>query len=144
MSAFTTCAAPPALMPDPGKRVNYTQGLVLGVDELLQEFTYLSRRDEALVRDVVGYGTVAGLRIEEALSRDGNPALVVGSGAALSRHGRPIRVAMAQTVDLNAWLESQQAAFLPFLRPGSDSPPSEVLRLAVVLGYRECATDNVP
>ena len=53
----------PTVLPDPGKHVNYTLGMILGVDDFVQEFTYLNGRDQALARDLVGYGTVSGLQI---------------------------------------------------------------------------------
>jgi hypothetical protein len=144
MSAFTSCAPPPAAAPDPGKRVNYTHGLVLGVDELKQDVAYLSARDELLAREVVGYGTVAGLRVDRALVAGRGPALVVGSGAAVSGGGRFIRVPSAHAVHLNEWLDAQRGTFIPFLRTGTESPPRDILPLAVVLVHRECVTDAVP
>jgi len=53
----------PTVLPSPAKHVNYTLGMILGVDDFVQEFAYLSSRDQSLARDVVGYGTVSGLRI---------------------------------------------------------------------------------
>src|SRR5689334_21131595 len=64
MDCFTT-ATLPALVPlDPGKHVNYTPGMVLGVDDFTQEFAYLANRDEWRARDAVGYGTLRGLAAE--------------------------------------------------------------------------------
>ena len=49
--------------PNPTKHVNYNLGMVLGVDDFTQEFAYLSGRDQWLARDLIGYGTVRGLRV---------------------------------------------------------------------------------
>jgi hypothetical protein len=144
MSGFTSCAAPRAVSPDPLKRVNYTHGLVLGADEFLQEFTYLSGRDEWLARELIGNGTVAGLRVTARHLAQAGPALVIDSGLALSPRGRPIRVPVAQAVHLDEWLEAHRGEFVPFLRSGVGSPPADVLPVAVVLCYGECRTDNVP
>ena len=48
---------------DPTKHVDYQLGMVLGVDDFEQEFTYSSGRDKRIVRDLVGYGVVSGLRV---------------------------------------------------------------------------------
>src|SRR6185312_4742524 len=56
----TTLALPP---PDPLKHVNYVLGMVLGVDDFTQEFTYLSARERWLARDAIGYGTLWGLGV---------------------------------------------------------------------------------
>jgi hypothetical protein len=144
MSAFTTCAAPRAVAPDPTKRVNYTHGLVLGADEYLQESTYLAGRAESLARDLLGYGTVSGLTVERTDLPERGPTIVVGAGLALSPHGRPIRLPMACAVRLNEWLESQRGAFVTRLRPGADSPPNDLLTLYLVASYAECVSDGVP
>ena len=60
MSGFTACGAGARTVPpDPGKRVNFVHGLVLGADDLTQESAYLANRTEWLARDLIGYGTVA-------------------------------------------------------------------------------------
>lgn len=144
MNGFTRCAdGPLAVAPDPRKRVNFMPGLVLGVDELMQESAFLADRAEWLARDLMGYGTVSGLRVSRETVTSG-PAIVVGSGIALSPRGRPIRVAMPQAVALNDWLDAHRTDLVHHLAPGLDSPPGDVLRLSVVLGYQQCATDNQP
>jgi len=47
MTTFTT-AISAQTRPDPGKHVNYTYGMVLGVDDFTQEFAYLSAHDRQL------------------------------------------------------------------------------------------------
>jgi hypothetical protein len=118
-------------------------GLVLGVDELTQESAFLAERAEWLARDLIGYGTVSGLRVSRDPTPDG-PAIVVGSGLALTPRGRPVRVRMAHAVALNEWLDAHRHEVLYHLVPGFDSPPGDLLRLYVVLCYRQCATDNRP
>ena len=39
-------ATPDAIAPDPSKHVNYTFGMLLGVDDFKQEFAYLIGRDQ--------------------------------------------------------------------------------------------------
>ena len=52
---------PPTVPPDPDKRVKYSLGLVLGVDELEQEQYYFLERGRQHNRALHGYGTVCGL-----------------------------------------------------------------------------------
>src|ERR1044071_5282966 len=101
MNGFSRCAdGPLAVARDPRKRVNFIPAVVLGVDELMQESAFLADRAEWLARDLMGYGTVSGLRVSRETVTSG-PAIVVGSGIALSPRGRPIRVVMPQAVALN-------------------------------------------
>jgi hypothetical protein len=63
MSCFASEETLQAKAADPTKHVNYVQGMVLGVDDFDQEFTYLSERGQWLARDLSGYGTVSGLAV---------------------------------------------------------------------------------
>ena len=144
MNGFTACGAGArSVPPDPAKRVNFVQGLVLGVDELTQESAYLANRAEWLARDLLGYGTVIGLRVSRETHANG-AAIVVGAGTALSPRGRPIRVTMPQGVALNEWLDARRHELVLHLVPGAGSPPGDLVRLFVVLCYQQCATDNQP
>jgi hypothetical protein len=144
MSGFTQCASGArAPAPDPSKRVNFVHGLVLGADELTQESAFLAGRAEWLARELIGYGTVSGLRVSHESLTDG-PVLIVSSGVAVTPRGRPVRVSMAQAVALNQWLDAHRHDVIYHLVPGFESPPGDMLRLYVVLCYRQCATDNRP
>src|SRR5207302_7187070 len=144
MNGFTAGGAGArSVPPDPAKRVNFMQGLVLGVDELTQESAYLANRAESLARDLLGYGTVTGLRVSRETRANG-AAIVVGDGIALSPRGRPIRVTMPQTLALNEWLDARRRELVFHLVPGGGSPPGDLLKLFVVLCYQQCATDNQP
>src|SRR5678816_2094559 len=102
MNGFTP-APLPSLPPDPTKHVNYTLGMVLGVDDLNQEFAYLSGRDQWMVRDLLGYGTVWGLAVGVDLNAAGNQEVRVSAGVAADPRGRLIRVTPAQCADLQHW-----------------------------------------
>ena len=136
MSTFTSTAVPRAAA-DPTKHVNYVLGMVLGVDDFTQEFTYLSERDRWLARDLLGYGTAWGLAITPGLGSRG-PEVRVSPGVALTPRGHLVRVTPAQCASLNDWLKAN--------REGVDTHVSvtQLLRLWVVLCYRECLTDMVP
>src|SRR5262245_6187491 len=142
MSDFTPhLTTTAAAAPDPTMHVNFTLGMVLGVDDFNQEFAYLAGHDHWLARDVLGYGTVTGLQAHAALG-DRGPALVVEPGVALSPRGQLIHVSQAQCAKLNDWLANEQNLRDMLSRLGS--PVGDVVRFYVTLCYRACPTANVP
>lgn len=142
MSSFVPRAIPPTLAePDPTKHVKYTLGMVLGVDDFTQEFAYLAGRDRWLARDLLGYGTASGLRVGVEIE-DRVPQVVVTPGVAVSPSGQLIRVAPAQCADLNLWLAARHEELRQ--RLGNVAGNRALLRLYLVLCYRDCATDMVP
>ncbi|HEY0006837.1 MAG TPA: hypothetical protein VGB17_18805 [Pyrinomonadaceae bacterium] len=142
MDTFMPRVSPAVATPDPSKHVNYTLGMVLGVDDFTQEFAYLSGRDQWLARDLLGYGTVSGLKVRIETS-DKGPRVLVEPGVALSPTGQLIRVSPAQCAYLNQWLAANKDALAKH-RHAIASPPGDHLRLFVVLCYRACATEMTP
>ena len=138
MTSFAPSALPQVAPPDPTKHVNYSLGMVLGVDDFTQEFAYLSGHDNRVVRDLIGYGVVAGLHVTVDVDAERGPRVQVAPGEAVTPSGRLVCVSPAQCAYLNDWLAAnlQQVQAL-------GSPPSTV-PLAVVACYRECPTDDVP
>lgn len=126
------------------KRVRYTTGLVLGVDEFEQEQTYFLERDRLHQRALHGYGTVHGLsvQLEPLPSVEGGPEVLVTPGLAVDPHGQHICIPEAQCARLDDWLARQtpEAADIP-LAPGDAAARVSIY---VVLRYRECPTDAVP
>jgi hypothetical protein len=118
--------------------------MVLGVDDLNQEFAYHSQRDQWTARDVLGYGTVWGLQVT---TRDaGAPRgfeVVVSSGVAINPRGQLMRVAPAQCAALNEWMAARTAE-IEQRRIPTGTPNLFQLPLYVVLSYRDCLTDPVP
>ncbi len=105
MSTFTPQTTVTAIAPlDPFKHVNYTLGMVLGVDELSQDFVYGRERDASIIRELIGYGTVCGLAVR-ADEGGAQPQVLVESGTAVSPRGQFIRVPSAQCARLNDWLQ---------------------------------------
>ena len=146
MTDFATApAALPRLAPlDPTKHVNYTLGMVLGVDDFDQEFAYLSGRDRWLARDLSGYGTIWGLDVTIEVE-DRGPRINVSPGTAVTPCGQLVCVSAAQCAYVNDWLaanEDEVRARLATSPPGS--PLGDTLPLYLVLCYRECATDDLP
>lgn len=132
-------AAPSVATPDPSKHVNYTLGMMLGVDDFNQEFAYLSGRDQWMARDLVGYGTICGLRVSLDQTSNG-PRVFVTSGTALSPLGQLICVHPAQCAVLNDWMKANQQAVQNVLL----SPLGSSIRLYLVLCYRDCKVDPAP
>jgi hypothetical protein len=137
MTSFAPAAALPAVdPPDPSKHVNYTLGMVLGVEDFTQEFAYLSGRDRWLARDLIGYGTVAGLPVR--VQRDGADVRVhVGAGTAVSPCGQLICVDAEQCASIDAWL-------LEHADELRDHPARAPLPVYVTLCYRAALADDVP
>jgi hypothetical protein len=124
---------------DPSKRVNYTLGMVLGVEDLKQDTVYTLARLQWLARDAIGYGTLVGLRVGQEDTARG-PRVTVTSGAALLPTGQLICVTTAQCGYLNDWLAAHKAD-IPAL---VGSPLSSTIALFLTLCYRECPVDPVP
>ena len=145
MTSFTTRTAGLSdLPPDATKHVNFSLGMVLGVDDLKQEFAYLSGRDPWLARDLLGYGTAAGLGVTTDYEDEaqGTIEVVVTPGTALGPRGQLIRVGATQCADVNGWLARAENRARADTLLGNAS--SGTLALYVVLSYRACATDAVP
>ncbi len=123
---------------DPLKRVNYSFGLVLGVDEFLQEQTHLLEKHRRHNRRLHGYGTVCGLKV--SVPTGVTPVEVrVAPGLAVTRGGAEVCVPRVMCAKLDDWLKANDAV----LRQHVGVPPTTVT-VCVVLCYRECATDIVP
>jgi len=141
MSCFSAKVANPTdAEPDPTKHVKYNLGMVLGVDDFTQEFAYLSGRDQWLARDLIGYGTVRGLKIKLEKDTEKGPRVEVEPGVAVSPRGQLICVPSAQCAYLRDAVESRTAEVVKQL----GSMPADVVRLYVMLCYRDCPTDAVP
>jgi hypothetical protein len=125
---------------DPTKHVYYNVGMVLGVDDFRQEFAYCSGRDQSMVRELIGYGTVRGLNVRIEVDAIKGPRVAVEPGVAVSPRGQMICVPAAQCAYLKNWVADHAEEISPLV----GSPPDSGLVLYVVLCYRSCPTDNVP
>lgn len=122
---------------NPLKRMNYTFGMVLGVDEFQQEQTYFIAKDRSQYRLAHGYGTLCGLQVKVVTS----PVLEVQvtRGVLVNPQGQEVHVQQLMCARLNDWLSNNQTALDELF-----GPPPFPMSLCVVLEYRECPTDTVP
>ena len=156
MSCFNTASTVAANSDlDLTKHVNFTAGMILGVDDFTQEFAYLAGRDRWLARDLLGYGTVSGLRVTIEEDAAKGFRVMIAPGVAVSPRGQFICVPAAQCAYLNQWLAAAKPEdLLKYIKRGGalTSPPffsppvvdGDEITLYVTLCYRDCLTDNVP
>lgn len=141
-SSFSAVATASAA--DPGRHVNFTSGMVLGVDDYRQEFAYHSARDKWIVRDLLGYGTLSGLAVSLEDTAEG-PRVRVSPGAAAAPSGQLICVGREQCGGLNAWLARDDIKEALRLRTdGTPDPLHTRLNLYLTLCYVDCAVADVP
>src|SRR5215217_6368234 len=114
--------------------------MVLGVDDFTQEFTYLSGRDQWMARDLIGYGTVRGLKVATEIDSVKGPRVIVDPGVAVSPSGQMICVPAAQCAYLRDWVTDHAKE----VEVVAGSPIASSIKLYVVLCYRDCPVDNVP
>lgn len=134
-SSFTP--APDAAL-DPEKRVNFTFGMVLGVDDFRQEHAYLAGRDERALRESIGYGVLSGLHVQTepaAPAASDKYSVRVAPGLALLPNGRLVGVPVDQCASLTEWLAG------PNKKPASASGAFSV---HVVLRHAEASSTPVP
>jgi hypothetical protein len=131
----TSATSDKALL-SPNKRVNYTFGMVLGVDDFRQEqehFEWKHRISNLLLH---GSGTVCGLGVTtQAAGSD--VEIRVAPGYAVSPHGRWVWVERALCARLGEWVAKNSTGQSP---PPGAGPQTVYVRLC----YAECPTDIVP
>lgn len=138
MTTFAPVSLPQIAPPDPSKHVNYSLGMVLGVDDFVAEFAYSSGRDKRIVRELIGYGVVAGLRVTIETGTNG-PRVRVAPGELVTPSGQFVSVAPDQCASLNDWLSAHRAEVTALA-----SPVPSAISLSVVAAYAPCPTDSVP
>jgi hypothetical protein len=129
---------------DPARHVNFTAGMVLGVDDYRQEFAYHSARDKWIVREFLGYGTLSGLAVTVEPDAKG-PRVRVTPGAAAAPSGQLICVGREQCGSFNPWLARPEVMDkLHKLTDGTPTPDQTTLTLFLTLCYVDCALAEVP
>ncbi len=136
------CNEPSIALPEagqnPAQHVNYTKGMVLGVDDFTQEFTYLANRDQWAIRELLGYGTISGLAITiDDAGVDDGPRLHVTRGTAAVPSGKLVCVPEEQCALINKWLAKAEN------KDKINSGDTEI-SLYLTLCYKDCKTMLVP
>jgi hypothetical protein len=154
MSVFDASSRLSSLPIDPLRRVNYTLGMVLGVDDFIQDQTWHAEALRHVLRDLVGYGTVRGLRVTARGGAAEGPEVVVAPGVAVTPRGEVVRVGSEQCARLNAWLATGGSSDASAQRAHRDAvqaalvldapPDTGTLTVHVVLDYAECTVDPRP
>ncbi len=115
---------------DPLQRINYAFGLVLGVDEFVDEQCYFLEKEYMHNRALHGCGTVSGLHVSAAANNE-DIEIRVAPGMGIDQYGRLFVVSNEQCASLLTWLADQEVT-------GQDQT------LYVVARYAECETELVP
>jgi hypothetical protein len=128
---------------EPDLRVNYSLGMVLGLDEFRQEALYFLEKEYLHNRALHGFGTVYGLKVTTTHpGPPGEVTLTVEPGMAIDQWGRPIVLRSAQCAHLGAWLAAQERLHTGSVQ--SHLGISGELTVHVVASYAECLDDLVP
>ena len=125
----------------PDLRVFYQYGMVLGLDDFLQEQTHNLGLDYHHERALHGYGTVYGLHVTTTTPPDAldDVTVTVEPGMAVDQWGREVTVPTAQCARLGAWLAAKgQATAEAHLGSSGE------LVVYVVAAYAECPDNLVP
>jgi hypothetical protein len=112
------------------QRVNYEFGLVLGVDEFVDEQCYFLEKEYQHNRSLHGYGTVSGLLVSAGANGD-DIEIQVERGIGIDQYGRVFILLTAQCASLLSWLADHE------LGAGDQT-------IYVVARYAECETALVP
>ena len=144
MTVTQPCVSPDTGILSPDLRVFYQYGMVLGLDDFVQEQTHNLGLDYHHERALHGYGTVYGLHVTTSTPPDApdDVTLTVEHGMAVDQRGRELTVPSAQCARLGPWLAAQEEA-----HPGTIEANlgiSGELVVYVVAAYAECADDLIP
>lgn len=127
----------------PDLRVNYAYGMVLGLDEFLQEQLHNLSKDYLHERALHGYGTVSGLAVStEAVTGAKDFRISVTQGIAIDQWGREIVLRCDQCVQVGSWVAAQEDASPGIL--AKHLLPSGEVTVYVVASYAECLDRLVP
>jgi hypothetical protein len=127
------------------ERVNYVTGVMLQADDFLAEQTYHRGRLAQLMRHMLGFGTLAGLRVA-APPRDRKLLEIqVEPGVAIDRYGRLIEVQAPYCIEVARWFAAQP---MSTLRTATHLAPRTPLDKAVVadifLSAHPCGRGKTP
>lgn len=141
MTVTEPCTSPTIAALSPDLRVNYTFGMVLGLDEFVQEQFHQQEKDALHRRLLHGYGTSYGLAVTSNPTADDRDFVVtVSPGAGVDQWGREFVVREPQTARIGPWLADQIRQNPDLIDLFNDS--SGTVPVYVVASYASCL-DNV-
>jgi hypothetical protein len=143
-----SCTFSPATIPsnsNPNRHVNFSTGMVLGVEDYRQEFAYHSARSKWIIRDIAGYGTLSGLGVALDKSDPAVPKLRVGMGTATAPSGQLICVGSDQCAQLNEWLKKVDVAKTVASIDAARTPLDQAkVKAWLAVCYTNCEVAPVP
>lgn len=144
MSVNETCVSLAASTLSPDLRVNYAYGMVLGLDEFVQEQRHRLGKSELRNRALHGYGTAYGLQVTAEPVAEGASDVVlrVAPGMGIDQAGREVVVRCAQCAHLGAWLAAQVEADPTVLQEHAGVSGEHTVY--VVASYVSCLDNLVP
>ncbi|MFM2410174.1 MAG: hypothetical protein RL481_1002 [Pseudomonadota bacterium] len=89
------------------ERVNYATGVMLQADDFEAEQTYHRGRMAMLMRHMLGFGTLSGLKVTSLKGENNQLELRVEPGIAVDRYGRMIEVPSPQCIQVGRWFANQ-------------------------------------
>lgn len=129
----------------PPERVSYATGVLLDAEDFRDEQTYHRGRLATALKHLVGFGTVAGLRVLPPAADDPELELSVAPGLAIDRHGRLVELQAAQCIRLARWFAAETT---PRLRAAIHRAPRVGVPVGVVLDVflsaATCARGKTP
>jgi hypothetical protein len=137
--------ADPIARPFPPERVNYATGVLLQAEDFRDEQSYHRGRLAMALRHLVGFGTLAGLRVKAPAASDNELELHVEPGLAIDRHGRLIELREPYCIRLSRWFAAQTAADLKAAIHLKPATPFDAAVVAdVFLSARDCGRGKTP
>lgn len=142
MTVTEPCVSPTTGTLGPDLRVNYAYGMVLGLDEFLQEQMHRLTRNALHERGRHGFGTVSGLAVSVTPAGATDYMVNVATGIAVDQWGREIVIRCDQCARIGAWLGVQEQADPGVLAQHQQQDGK--VTVYVVASYAECLDALVP
>ena len=142
MTVTEPCVSPTTGTLGPDLRVNYAYGMVLGLDEFLQEQLHRLTKTQLHERGRHGYGTVNGLAVSVAPAGSTDYTVAVSTGIGVDQWGREIVIRCDQCARIGAWLRAQEETNPGIL--GKHLGADGRVTVYVVASYAECLDALVP
>lgn len=145
-------SAPAQTVPDPlaaaglrPERVNYATGILLQAEDFRDEQTYHRGRLAMALRHLVGFGTLAGLRVTAPADKDNQLEIHVEPGLALDRLGRLIEIGEPYCIRLARWFAAQDPGVLTAaIQRKPRTPLDTAVVVDVFLSAADCGRGKTP